>query len=113
MFVEKLNQSDYIEFLNNLDKENKGFDVNSVTNFKLENEKVTFDINDIHYTFTDFDYIDSDMQMIFYNINNIQWLNFMFDKFGLLYKTAFNNYNKARKSNKNNQSSQEEDVFSK
>ena len=94
MFVENLTKTDFLEFVTNDNSIKSGFQnrdvvIDDIWNFTAENGRVSFSIGHVDFVFTDFDAYNNYMFRSYNGSHNKQWIEFMYGKFGDLYKYAF------------------------
>ena len=95
MFIERLNKEEIINYCkDDLKKFQEEipflyFNPDEVNKYTLSDGKVTLDISGVSYNISDFDLTNYDKVRHDRSTANIDWIKFMYKKFGEEYKKAF------------------------
>ena len=98
MFVERLKKEDFAKFILDdkyIESEYKAFGetiVDAISEFEVENGRVTFSVGRVDFLFTDFDCLNNYVFRSYNGSHNKDWLAFMYQKFGTEFKHEFYKY---------------------
>ena len=98
MFVERLKKEDFAKFILDdkyIESEYKALGesiVDAISEFKVENGRVTFSVGRVDFLFTDFDCSNNYVFRSYNGSHNKDWLAFMYQKFSTEFKHEFYKY---------------------